>query len=458
MNLTQLLLVLKARRRIILMTLFFTVLTTTVISLIIPKTYVATASVMVNGNYTDPVTGQQMQSMLLPSYLSTQTEIISSHNTALRVVKQLKLTDDPLEIEDFKKATHGQGNINDWLADQLSKGLKVVPSGESNLIDISFPAPDPQLAATITNAFVDAYIQTNVDLKTQPAKQTADWYNSRLQELHANLEKAQARLTDYQNTHGVVVGAQVDTEAARLEAISTQLVAAQAQSFGATSKSRNSGKSLADVMNDPTVLGVNTDLIQSEAKLRQLAATEGQNNPEYQAARAEVDSLRQKLANQIQLARQSVSTSAGIAQQSVNELRAAQVAEQQRVLALKTQQDEGALLLSEVADAQHLYDGAMQSYGQNELQSKTNQTDISVLNPAAIPNKPASPKILLNIILATFLGGLLGLGFGLAMERMERKVRSERDLQTELGIPVLGVVISNNMLDNPRYSFKRLPS
>lgn len=456
MNPTQIFLVLKARKKIIFLTLLCTVLTTTIVSLVVPKTYTATASIVVNVQYIDPVTGVQMEGLLLPSYMSTQADIIASHSTALQVVKKLGFAKDPQAKEDFEDATHGQGDINDWLADLTLKDLKVTPSRESNVIDISFPSPDPRSAAVITNAFVNAYIQTNLDLKTQPAKKTADWYNSRLKELRTNLEKAQIRLAEYQKTHGIIIGGQVDTESARLEAISAQLVTAQAQSFDSVSRSRNSGKDLADVMNNQTVQSTNISLVQSEAKLSQLASTEGANNPEYQSALAEVNSLRQKLANEIQSVRQSVATSAGIAQQSVAALRAAVATQEQRVLALKMQQDQGAVLLGDVNDAQKLYDTASQSFGQNELQSKTNHTDISILNPAAVPNKKSSPKVLLNIVVSTFLGGLLGLGFGMVMEMRDRRIRSMHDLMSELNIPVLGVIVSNQVIDVRGRGFKRL--
>jgi capsular polysaccharide biosynthesis protein len=46
----------------------------------------------------------------------------------------------------------------------------------------------------------------------------------------------------------------------------------------------------------------------------------------------------------------------------------------------------------------------------------------------------------LNTILSMFLGGLLGLGFGLLAEMLDRRVRSEGDLAEALQAPVLGVI------------------
>jgi capsular polysaccharide biosynthesis protein len=48
--------------------------------------------------------------------------------------------------------------------------------------------------------------------------------------------------------------------------------------------------------------------------------------------------------------------------------------------------------------------------------------------------------VLLNTILAIFLGGLLGIGLAFLMEMIDRRVRSSEDLATALDIPVLGEI------------------
>ena len=59
---------------------------------------------------------------------------------------------------------------------------------------------------------------------------------------------------------------------------------------------------------------------------------------------------------------------------------------------------------------------------------------------AKIPDKPDSPKLMLNMILSVFLWGVLGLGVGLLAEMIDRRVRSPEDLVDILQAPVLGVI------------------
>src|SRR6266702_1928030 len=84
------------------------------ITLILPETYVATASVVIDSKATDPVTGATAPGELLPSNLLTQLEIISSTRVALKVVDHLHLDRNPQMIASFQEETGGAGSIRDW--------------------------------------------------------------------------------------------------------------------------------------------------------------------------------------------------------------------------------------------------------------------------------------------------------------------------------------------------------
>src|SRR5450830_431014 len=177
MNFTQFLLILKARSKIILITFGLTVMATLVVSLILPKSYTATTSLVLNYKGMDPVTGLALPALLMPGYMATQIDIITSRNVAIKVVGQLKFAENPAAQEQFNNATQGKGDIKAWFADQLLKKLDVKPSRESSVIEISFNGADPDFAAAVANAFAVAYQQTNIQLKVEPAQNAA--YSSR---------------------------------------------------------------------------------------------------------------------------------------------------------------------------------------------------------------------------------------------------------------------------------------
>jgi len=442
MNLMQMLLILKARKRLIIMSLALTVALVGAVSLLLPKVYTATASMVVNLQAADPVTGLAMPSQMIPGYLATQVDILSSHNVALKVVDELKLA--PTVAKSAQAEPDERQSQRDRQANALLKKLDVEPSRASSVLNVSFQSRDPQMAARVANAFVNAYIQTNHELKTQPARQTARWYDEQLGELRSNLSQVQTKLSKFQQQKGIVsLDDKLDTESARLAELSTQLVAAQAQTYVAQAQQSSTSNAQPSVVNNPLIQSLKSELARAEAKLSNLGQRVGKNYPEYQREQAEVNSLRAKINSEIGVTRESMRNQYASTQQQEGALRAALAAQKAKVLALNAERDAGAVLAREVEGAQKLYDQALQRYGQMRLEGHAGQTQVAVLSSAVTPTSPASPRLGFNLALAVFLGTLLGIGLALLREMTDRRVRSAYDLTAVLGAPVLGVLIGD---------------
>ncbi|OYY48975.1 MAG: chain length determinant protein EpsF [Methylophilaceae bacterium 17-44-8] len=446
MRLSQILAILAARRLIALWVFFLTVLVTTLLSFLLPKTYTSSATVVINAKGADPVTGQMLPAALMPGYMATQFDIIASRNVALKVVEKLQIAQNPTARAKFQEATNGEGDIKDYYADQFLQGLEVKPSRESSVIEISYRGPDPGFAAALANTFAEAYIQTSLELKTNPAKQASIFFDNQIKALRTDVEKAQAKLSAYQQEHGITTSeGRLDVEMARLDELSSQLVVAQAQTYDSNSRrtqlKRGSASESPEILANGLIQGLKSQLVQAEAKLSEASQRLGVNHPQYQAAQQDVNNLRQSIQIEIAKASSSVGQSAQVSQMREGDIKAALEAQKQRVLKLKGEQDEMAVMLREVDSAQRIYDSALLRFGQTSLESQSGQTEISVLNPATPPLKHSSPKILINIVLSIFLGALLAVGCAIAIEMLDRRVRSADDLSQLMALPVLAALV-----------------
>lgn len=442
MSFSQLMSILMARKWIALWVFAVTVLVATVISFLLPKTYYASTTLVMNTKGTDPVTGLTLPATLMPGYIATQLDIITSRNVALKVVEKLQIADNPTAKERFMEATNGVGNINDWYADQFLGSVDVKPSRESSVIEIGYTGADPDFSASMANAFAVAYIETNLQLKTDPAKQASLFFDKQIKELRENVEKARAKLSAYQNAHGITSSeGRLDVEMARLEELSSQLVAAQAQTYDTNSRQtqlhRGSAAESPEILANGLIQGLKSQLVQAETRLSEVSQRLGVNHPQYQAAIKDVENLRRSIQVEMGKASGGVSQSAKVSQLREGEVKAALDAQKQRVLKLKGEQDEMSVLVREADSAQRIYDNALQRFGQTNMESQSGQTDISILNPATPPLKHASPKIMINILLSIILGGMLGVAFAIAAEMMDRRVRSSEDLFKLIQLPVL---------------------
>jgi chain length determinant protein EpsF len=454
MNFHQFIYILWSRQSVVLSVLMMTIVTTLVVSLLLPKQYVATTSLVVDQRSVDPITGVALPVQLLPGYMATQVDVISSHNVARKVVEKLKLSEDPQTQEDFAKTKH-IGDIKDWIADLLLKrNLEIRPSRESSHIQIDFTDTDPQFAAKAANAFADAYIQTSVELRAQPAKLSADWFDLQMATLREHLEHAQSVLSTYQQQHGIVTtDDRLDLENSRLAELSQQLVENQMHTSELQSRkdllmttidNGGSSESLQEVLNSPLIQALKSELARADANFAELSKRVDINHPQYKQAKAQVNSLQQKIHSEIKMVLSSIVS--GLASSSQRDkIIANTLAEQKaKVLELKKQHDEIAVFNREVENAQRSYDAAMQRAVQSRMESEMSQTNVAVLNPAIPPQKPAKPKVLLNMVLSVFLGGMLGVGSALLAELMDRRVRSAFDISELLDVPVFAVVSASS--------------
>jgi chain length determinant protein EpsF len=439
MNPQQFLRILRARYRIALLILLATVAVTVAVSLLLPKQYRATTSVVIDVKSPDPVAGMVLPAMAIPGYMATQVDIINSDRVAREVVKALRLDQYKRVKDDWQEATGGRGSIQNWLADLVVKNLDVKPSRESNVINITYRGGDPAFAASMANAFAQAYIETNIELKVEPARQYTGWFVRRSQELRASLEKAQKRLSDFQQANGILASDErVDSETLKLNELQGQLVIAMAQNADSSSKRDSAGgDTLPEVMQNVVVQTLKSDIARTEAKLQDLSGNLGRNHPQYQRAESELAMLKQKLAEETGRVSTSITTAGRISKGKEGEIRANMEEAKKRILELKKLRGESQVLVQEVETAQKAYDAVAQRVNQSTLESQSQQTNIAVLSPAVEPTEASSPRILLNGALSILLGGLLGVGTAIALELADRRVRSPVDIESELHLKVL---------------------
>jgi polysaccharide biosynthesis transport protein len=316
------------------------------------------------------------------------------------------------------------------------------PRRDSSVISVAFTSPDPKFSAALANAFVQSYLDTTLDLRVDPAKQYSSFFDSRSKELREALEKAQAKLSAYQKERGILASDErYDVETARLSELSSQLVALQAISAESSSRqqqARNASSQLGDVINNPVIMGLRTDLSRQEARLQELSVRQGDAHPQVVELRANIKELRSRINAESSRVVGSIGLNNNINQSREGELRAALAAQRTRVMQIKQQRDEAMVLQRDVEGAQRAYDAVASRLTQSSLESQTKQTNTAMLHAASVPIRPSSPNLKLNSLLGVFVGLMFAVAFALLREMRDRRLRSVQDAVQVLGIPVLG--------------------
>jgi chain length determinant protein EpsF len=444
-------LIVRARWRLALLIFAVVAVGVSCLPLLMHTKYTASAFIVVDAK-NDPVTGGAgLPEAVMASYINTQADIITSERVAQRVAKSSGLDKLQFFQDGWRKKTGGQGDIDLWLAHYLLTGKRVVAAPpvsasatrQTNVLEIAVTWPDPKLAADIANSFAETAIETNIELKVQPAKQYAVYFDQRSAALRADLEKKQKKLSDFQNLKGIVAtDDKLDVENARLAELSTQLVQVQTQRQDAQSRQRQGNGTdddfLPEVLQSPQIASIKDALATAESKRTEVAGRLGKNHPDYQAAEADVVNLRARLATETRKIVSSLGSAAQVSMRREAELKEAVENQKKRVLELKNAHDEAQNLQNDVTTAQRDLDAVTQRFAQSSLESLAQQTNVVLLSPAAIPLDPSSPKVLMFIAAGLFLGLVFGIGGTLVVEMRDKRLRQESDLIRLSGVPVLG--------------------
>jgi chain length determinant protein EpsF len=446
MNFHQFLLALRGRLWVFLSLMAATVLAAIVVTILMPKTYDATVSVLVDNRDEQMINQQITPARQQLGYMQTQVDIIQSQRVARQVVKDLHLAENDAVVADWKKSG-GKGTPEDYVAQGLLSKLKVEVS-QSSVIGITYSASNSKFAADVANAFADAYVKTTLDLRVNPAKQASTWFDEQLKGLRSDLETAQAKLAAFQREKGILIADErMDVETGKLAELSSQSLQATSTSYDNASRmgaaKSHSAETVPEVIANPLVTALKTELLRAESKLAELSTRVGPMHPQYIQQKSEVDALRQRVGAETSKVAGGLATATAQARAREAMLKADLAAQRKRVADLRDARAESQILQRDVETSQKAYEAALARYHVNKIESGARQTNVTVLNAAIEPTFPSKPRVSLNIALGLFVGALLGLAAIFLLEILDRRVRSDPDLDgVMLGIdvPLLGTL------------------
>lgn len=404
-----------------------------------PKRYVAEVSMLVEVR-PDPILGAMAPGLAQPGFMATQVEMIKSDRVAGKVVQILGVDKSESAVQAWREATGGKMTIEAFYGGMMLAGLNVEPARGSNFIAIAYTAPDPKFAAAAANAFAQAYLDVAIDMRVEPARQYAAWFDAQSKVLRSDLEQAQTKLSKYQQDKGIT-DERLDQETARLNMLIGQLATAQAERADASSRQQVSGgESSPDVQQSPAVQALRSQLAAAQTRLTEISNIVGSKHPQRLALESQIAELQQQISAEMRRVSGSTMAASRASGRKLAELQGLVDAQKARVLAMRSSRDDIQVLVRDVENAQRAYEGARSRLSQLNLEAQTNQHNVRVMSPAIEPIEPSKKELMKRVILAVAAGIASGLVVALGLELIDRRVRSPEDLMVLEGIPVLGML------------------
>lgn len=393
-------------------------------------------------------------------FFQTQYGVLRSRSLAERVIDDLGLASSDTFLKQMNaKVPNGGDSAAERLQDRreavldvLQKNLGVSPVRGSRLVQVSFDTPDPQLSARLANAFATNFIQGNLDRRFESSRYAREFLEDRIAQTKTKLEDAERQLVQYAANQQIinvsdpnVAGGETRSLVATdLAALNTSLGQARAARIAAEEKWRQARS--AAVMNLPEVL--------QNPAVQQLAEERAKANAEYQqksqiymadfpemvqlrARIAEIDAQTNAIASGIRASIQGQYVVAANQERSLEQRVAVLKGD---VLDLRSRSIQYNILQRELDTSRTLYEGLLQRYKEVGVTGGIATNNVSVIDEADAPLKPSRPRLLLNLAIALLLGGSVGVIAAFAIEALDESLRSPDDVETKLGLPLLGTV------------------
>jgi len=437
------------------LTFFLTVVTiVTIASFKMKPVYVASARVEVDKESQNmmpfPDSNSYDAFVDLENYLETQSKILQSETLALQTIKTLSLERYP-EFGGNPNAVafahSGSVAKRPAILGAFLGRLSVKRVPNSRLIEVTFEAEDPQLAAQTVNTHLQNYVEQNFRSKYDATIQASNWLSSELEELRIKVEKSENARIAYERANQIwQIDEKQDISVSKLSDLSKAVTSAQTDVAEKEALYRMAMSGNIDAL--PLAHGheVITELRKRKSDVdEQYAEALNQYGPNFPkvlriAAQqnevdADLDRARKTLLEGVEQEYNTARSHVQLLQEALDKQKAEANDQAEKLVQYH-------ILQHDAESNKQLYDGLLQKLKEASITAGLRSSNIRVVDPALAPASPSRPQKARNILLAVLMGLVGGVGLALFREYLDNTVKSPDDVEALTGLPSLAVVPS----------------
>jgi len=355
---------------------------------------------------------------------------------------------------------------------RLSDTLKVRAVGQTRIVEVTADSTSPRLAADFLNQICEEYIEQNMKSRWEMSQRTSKSLAHLLEDAQRNLRQSETAVQSYAQSSGLMFTSDKKNMAEeRLSQLQDELSKAQSSLIDAQSRyeiaqrykgdaesAEGSTDSLYDALGHGSLHVYQDKLADLRRQRAELATTYTPDYSKVKRLDAQIASLLATIGEEKknivrrahnefrQASRRAVLLAEGYAAQSAEVSNLDQRAIQYNILQ------------RELDGNREVYDAMLKQVKEATLASAIPSSNVRVLDHAVPPEKPFSPRPLLNCTIGLLICSSVGTLVALVRERNDSSLREPGDGLHYLGLPELGVVLQirsgSALLSAPR---KALP-
>jgi capsular exopolysaccharide synthesis family protein len=327
---------------------------------------------------------------------------------------------------------------------RLIAQLRVRPRLRTDIVDVSYSAPDPALAQEVVNRVVDVFKAASAEAAQQQSKLRREFLEAQLKVNDSLLADARQALTEFQRRarpygsggssarqQSELPGLELERQQLLAERRTDQALLAALRDSTTGRKAIQTALSTPGVAASPAVTQLNTQLFQYEMT-RDSVASRSRSHPDLPRLNLLISSTEANLLRAVQAGVQGSIASLDGRIAAIDDLRAHWAGGLQ-------QEAEEARLKERVDNARKVADELRVEYQKAGIAEAVTVGQVEIVDHAIRPSKPAGLGLAEQLALGLLLGLVLGAGGAFAADHLGRSIA--RRIQVEhLGMSVLGVV------------------
>jgi polysaccharide biosynthesis transport protein len=381
-------------------------------------------------------------------FYQTQYKLLESRALARRVADGLNLAKHPLYAPLFKDLPANpdkaaQQQAEERLVGAVQKSVQVSPIRNSSLVDVSFASPDPALATRVVNTLAQAYIEQSLDLRFAASQEAGQWLEQKLAEARQKLEASEAKLNQYRREHKIVALEDRETiTAQKLEQLNKELVTAQTRRLEAETRFQevSAGRPIPEVVNNPLIQTLKGEEAKIMAQISELSEKFGPKHPRMIQLQQELAAARGKINAETGHIVQSIKNAYRMAVNQEENLKQALEAQKDATQDMSERAIQYRVLLRDVETNRALYENMLKSLKETAATGNLPATNIRIVYPAMLPDKPVKPKKARNLLLAAMLGLVLGAAVAVGLESLDTTLKTPEEVEGWLELPNLAMI------------------
>jgi capsular exopolysaccharide synthesis family protein len=424
--------------------------------------------------------------------MDTEVKLIMSRKVMNRVSKQLNLVEDPefnpllTKRSAFEKFTD---DASAWLArlasprgspetiattedtdddaildtestpaerlafklstDQLERTVLAYRDGLTFVIQVKATSQDPEKAAAIANAVVNAYIDGQLESRVAETQKASDWLEQRLDVLRNDVRDAEKSVETFRSEQGIVEAGGVSTIEAKIGALTPQLLILQADLVEKQSRYsealRYAGTDAAsadntDVISSPLLTILRGERSGLARKFAEISAQYEERHPEYIRATTEMADLNKSIEQERSRILSGLKSDVEVARSRVTAVESSLNEQNGQLRRSNIDQIAQRELEREANASRVLYESLLGRAAEVTQAVELQQSDAYLAAAAEVPSEPSAPDHKLNILLGLVASlAMAGLTV-LILEFLETGFVSADDIERDIGVPVITTV------------------